>query len=359
MLRLGALALVAMHSAHAQDSPNSESGAAPETFAVLFETTNGSFIVEAYREWAPNAADRFFALVQDGYFDGNLLYWVESNGDVRFGVNSTPSRRLRWTWPIPNDPPQRMVRQGYLYFRPAGTVYVQEAPATIGILTAEIDRRLAAQDVAAFGRVVEEIPDPALAAGSGVLQSLDSSHMESRKLLNMLRRYYFDGDARLKEEYPNLDAIVRATLLDREVAVPADQLPPALIEAKQNLPPGSAMVRIYRPGPRGLNPLDFNLRVDGETRADLRDGTIFEAVLPAGPHTFAATTQFQVFAPPAGPFESPSIDGEITLELQPGEIYYVRGLTYGRSLGLARVSSEYGAEEAVNNLPAPPKGRED
>jgi cyclophilin family peptidyl-prolyl cis-trans isomerase len=347
-----------MHCAQAQDPPNGESGTAPEAFAVLFETTNGSFIVEAYREWAPNAADRFFALVQDGYFDGNLFYWIESNGDVRFGLSSRPGRGPQLTWPIPADPPQRLVRQGHLYFRPAGTAYVQEFAGTIGILTAGIDRRLAQQDVAAFGRVVEEIPDPALPAGSGVLQSLDSSHMRSRKLNQFIRA----GDAAMKKEYPNLDSIVRVTLLDREVAVPIDEQPPALIEAKRSLPEGSAMVRIYRPGPRGLDPRNFNLHVDGEVRANFRDGTIFETVLPAGRHRFSATTRIlQVFAP------TPTLgellnEGEIALDLQPGEIYYVRGRTSGPTgaiLALYQVVSEYGAEESANNLPAETKGRQD
>jgi hypothetical protein len=362
LLRLGAVALIGMQCAQAQDSRDSESATAPEAFAVLFETTNGSFVVEAYREWAPNAADRFFALVKEGYFDGNLFYWVDSKGDVRFGVNGTPSRRMQWTWPLPADPPQRIVRQGYIYFRPGGTAYIQEVAATIGILTAAIDRSLAQQDVAAFGRVVEEIPDPARPAGSGVLQSLYSSHMQSRKLNQLLRRFYFEGDAQMKKEYPNLDSIVHATLLDREVAVPIREPSPALTEAKRNLPEGSAMVRIYRPGPRGLNPVDFNLRVDGETRAVFKDGTIFETVLPAGPHTFSATRQVaQVFV------QEPALEellykGEIALDLQPGEIYYLRGRQSGPSgaiLALYQVASEYGAEEAANNLPAEPKGRQD
>jgi hypothetical protein len=361
MLRIAVAALVSTHCATAQDTTNGESGRAPDAFAVLFETTKGSFVVEAYREWAPNSADRFFALVKDGYFDGNLFYWVESKGDVRFGVNSVPDRRSRWKWPVAEDPPQRLVRKGYVYFRPKApsALAPMEFAATIGILTAEIDRRLAAQDVAAFGRVVEETPGPALPAGSGVLQSLDSSHMKSRKPVRMLERYYFEGDAELKKKFPNLDSIVSATLLDRDVTVPVREQSPALIEAKRSLPEGTAMVRIYRPGPRGVDPVDFNLRVDDKIRADFRDGTIYEAVLPAGPHTFSATTQFQLLVPPT--YEA-SYKGKIELDLQPGEIYYLRGRSFGpdgRSLELYRVASEYGAEESALNLPAPPKGREE
>jgi peptidyl-prolyl cis-trans isomerase A (cyclophilin A) len=348
LIQICALVLLSAPLAQAQESGVSDSGTAPDAFAVRFETTEGSFVVDVYREWAPNAADRFLALVQDGYFDGNLFYWVEAVGDIRFGVNGTPDRRSQWTWPIATDPLQRLVRQGYIYFRP-------DNAATVGILTAEIDRRLANMDVVSFGRVTEETPDPALPAGSGVLAALDSAHMESRRITQFLRRYYSDGDAEMKEEYPDLDSIIRATVLDREVAVPVREEPAILTAAKGTLPLGSALVRVYRPGPRGLDPVDFNLRVDGETRADLKDGTIFELVLEAGRHTFSAGRQVQVFVQPPDPLAS-SAQRELSLDLQAGEIYYLRGRSLGSVLELYQVRPEYGAEEAEFNLPAEPKG---
>src|SRR5438128_11230251 len=33
---------------------------APATFRARFETSNGAFVIEVHREWAPHGADRFY-----------------------------------------------------------------------------------------------------------------------------------------------------------------------------------------------------------------------------------------------------------------------------------------------------------
>src|SRR5271170_6312953 len=42
---------------------------APAVFRVKFETTAGTFLIEAHREWSPNGADRFYELVRTKYYD--------------------------------------------------------------------------------------------------------------------------------------------------------------------------------------------------------------------------------------------------------------------------------------------------
>ena len=39
---------------------------APATFSARFETSQGPFVIEVQREWAPRAADRFYTLVKRG-----------------------------------------------------------------------------------------------------------------------------------------------------------------------------------------------------------------------------------------------------------------------------------------------------
>src|SRR5512145_2180850 len=46
---------------------------APATFKVRLETSRGPIVIEANREWSPNGVDRFYQLVEAGYY-----------GDVRF-----------------------------------------------------------------------------------------------------------------------------------------------------------------------------------------------------------------------------------------------------------------------------------
>ena len=41
---------------------------APDVFRVKFQTTAGSFVIEAHRDWAPHGADRFYELVRSSYY---------------------------------------------------------------------------------------------------------------------------------------------------------------------------------------------------------------------------------------------------------------------------------------------------
>ena len=43
---------------------------APAIFKVKFATSEGDFVVESQREWAPLGVDRFYNLVKNGYYDG-------------------------------------------------------------------------------------------------------------------------------------------------------------------------------------------------------------------------------------------------------------------------------------------------
>jgi hypothetical protein len=94
---------------------------APDTFAVRFETTKGSFVVEAYRDWEPRAAERFFALVQDAYFDGSIFYSVSHGHFVGFGIHNNSKRRSLWNeLPVPEDLPKGILRKGDISFHPTG-----------------------------------------------------------------------------------------------------------------------------------------------------------------------------------------------------------------------------------------------
>ena len=48
--------------------PKKATETAPDTYEVLFETTQGNIVLEIQRSWAPLGADRFYNLVKMGYF---------------------------------------------------------------------------------------------------------------------------------------------------------------------------------------------------------------------------------------------------------------------------------------------------
>jgi hypothetical protein len=47
--------------------PSTLTEAAPAVFRARFDTSKGAFVIEAHREWAPLAADRFYNLVKNGF----------------------------------------------------------------------------------------------------------------------------------------------------------------------------------------------------------------------------------------------------------------------------------------------------
>src|SRR4051812_7609825 len=49
---------------------------APAVFRARFTTSAGAFVIEVHREWAPLAADRFYNLVKNGFYDGSRFFRV-------------------------------------------------------------------------------------------------------------------------------------------------------------------------------------------------------------------------------------------------------------------------------------------
>src|SRR5579863_1376729 len=59
----------------------------PEVFRVKFETSQGDFVVEAARAWAPRGVDRFHELLRMRYFDQARFFRVIPGFIAQFGVH--------------------------------------------------------------------------------------------------------------------------------------------------------------------------------------------------------------------------------------------------------------------------------
>ncbi len=69
---------------------------APDAFAALFETSAGNFKVQVTRAWAPHGADRFYALVSQGYFAEQRFFRVVPGFVVQWGIPDNPASMLPW-----------------------------------------------------------------------------------------------------------------------------------------------------------------------------------------------------------------------------------------------------------------------
>src|SRR4051794_25063746 len=90
-------------------APSPSPGEPPRTikpFQVRFETTQGTFVVEAHPDWAPHGVDRFRELVSSGYFDDSRFFRVVAKFIAQFGIAGDPKLTAAWKGrTIPDDPP--------------------------------------------------------------------------------------------------------------------------------------------------------------------------------------------------------------------------------------------------------------
>lgn len=198
-LALGAAACLAVTAA-CSDKPGTASSApvtAPDSFRVAFETTRGTFVVEAIRGWAPNGADRFYALARAGFFDDNRFFRVVPGFIAQFGINNEKKVNERWDdAPLPDDPPRGMNSRGTVVFASQGpTTRSHQMFVNLGN-NARLDR----QGFVPFGRVVE---------GMAVVDSIYSAYGEApvQQLIQTL------GNSYLVRMFPKLDYIKTATIV--------------------------------------------------------------------------------------------------------------------------------------------------
>jgi peptidyl-prolyl cis-trans isomerase A (cyclophilin A) len=101
--------------------PTQANETAPDTFKVAFETTKGTFVMEAHRSWAPKGADRFYNLVKIGFYDDVAFFRVIKGFMVQFGIHGDPNVARKWrAAQIDDDPVKESNKRGYVTFAHAG-----------------------------------------------------------------------------------------------------------------------------------------------------------------------------------------------------------------------------------------------
>lgn len=178
--------------------------AAPAVYRVRFETTQGNFVVEVHREWAPHGADRFYDLVRAKYYDDSRFFRVVAGKWVQFGIAGHPEVARRWrNRTIEDDPVKQTNTPGYIAyaFTKPGT------RATEVYINLGDNSRQDQQGFAPFGRVIE---------GMDVVEKLYSGYGENSgggMRAGHQDKMFDEGDAWLDREFPKLDKLVRAKIV--------------------------------------------------------------------------------------------------------------------------------------------------
>jgi peptidyl-prolyl cis-trans isomerase A (cyclophilin A) len=171
---------------------------APETYRVLFDTSQGPVTIEVDRALAPVGAQRFYELVNAKYFDGARFYRVVPGFVVQWGAAADPAVTEKWSTTIADDPVKGSNTRGTVTFAATGQ---PNSRTTHLFINLGDNARLDGMGFAPFGRVVDgmqavdhiypgygEQPDQALIAAQ--------------------------GNAYLERAFPRLDYIKSARIVD-------------------------------------------------------------------------------------------------------------------------------------------------
>jgi peptidyl-prolyl cis-trans isomerase A (cyclophilin A) len=199
------LAPPATAQAPSLSNPASLAETAPEVYFVRLDTTKGAVVIEVHRAWAPQGADRFYNLVKYGFYDDARFFRVLPGFVAQFGLSGDPKLNAAWgAARIPDDPVKEPNRRGTITFAMAGpNTRTTQVFINIGNNTA-----LDGKGFAPFGKVVSGMKTVDMfhdKYGEGAPKGLGPDQSRIRT----------EGTAYLLTEFPALDSIKKATLVEK------------------------------------------------------------------------------------------------------------------------------------------------
>jgi peptidyl-prolyl cis-trans isomerase A (cyclophilin A) len=176
---------------------------APDSFKVAFETSKGNFTVVAHRDWAPHGVDRFYHLVQLGFFDDARFFRVLSGFMAQFGMNGDPRVTAAWEQlPLEDDPVKQKNTRGMVSFAMGGP----NTRTTQLFINYADNTNLDGMGFAPIGQVVD---------GMAVVDSLHADYGEGAPdgAGPSQERIATQGNAYLTKDFPKLDFIKSARIV--------------------------------------------------------------------------------------------------------------------------------------------------
>ncbi|HSR42300.1 MAG TPA: peptidylprolyl isomerase [Longimicrobiales bacterium] len=176
---------------------------APDTFRARFETTEGAFVVEVRRAWAPRGADRFYNLVRTGFYDSVYVHRVLPGRVAQFGIHRDP--RINYVWKdaiIQDDTVRASNTRGRITYAKSGP----NSRTTQVFINLSDNAGLDGDGFAPFGEVVEgmEVVD-AFYDGYGDGPPRGEGPYPARALAV--------GNEYFRSEFPELDLILEARVV--------------------------------------------------------------------------------------------------------------------------------------------------
>jgi homoserine O-acetyltransferase len=178
---------------------------APARFRVRVETTRGPFTMELTRALAPIGVDHLYNLVRAGYYDDSRFSRTVAGWITQFGIAGDPAVTAVWaSRPIRDDPVRASNARGSVMFAMTGP----DTRTTQVVINRRDNLNQDAQGFAPLGYVVE---------GMEVVDSLYSGYGERSgggMRAGRQQRVLTEGNAYLDREFPLLDHLIRATVVN-------------------------------------------------------------------------------------------------------------------------------------------------
>jgi peptidyl-prolyl cis-trans isomerase A (cyclophilin A) len=186
--------------------PSTMKSKAPETFKAKFTTTQGDFVVQVTRAWAPIGADRFYNLVRGKFFDGSPFFRVIPGFMVQFGLNTNPKVSAVWMkQDLQDEPVKQSNKRGFISYAKAGP----NTRTTQMFINYGDNSRLDPQGFSPFGEVIE---------GMAVVEKFNSEYGDNGSSQGGIQQM---GKAWLDKNMPKVDYIKTATIVPLVAPAPA------------------------------------------------------------------------------------------------------------------------------------------
>ena len=171
---------------------------APGKFDVEFKTSKGIFVVSVERDLAPNGVDRFFNLVNAGFYSDCRFFRVLPNFMAQFGFHGDPEVTAVWVdATIPDDPFKQSNTRGVITFATRGA----NTRTTQVFINFKDNSYLDGQGFAGFGSVTQ---------GMEVVDSIYSGYGEKPRQQQIGTK----GNSYLRKIFPEMDYIEHARVVD-------------------------------------------------------------------------------------------------------------------------------------------------